>query len=40
MPTYGTPAVQLVSGSGSRVTDTEGREYVDLLAGIAVNALG
>ena len=40
MPTYGTPAVQLVSGSGSRVTDSEGREYVDVLAGIAVNALG
>lgn len=40
MPTYGTPAVELVSGSGARVTDSEGREYIDLLAGIAVNALG
>ncbi|MEJ6548586.1 acetylornithine transaminase [Corynebacterium sp. USCH3] len=40
MPTYGTPAVELVSGHGARVTDSEGREYIDLLAGIAVNALG
>lgn len=40
MPTYGTPAVNLVSGKGSRVTDSDGREYIDLLAGIAVNALG
>lgn len=40
MPTYGTPAIELVSGKGSRVTDSEGREYIDLLAGIAVNALG
>ena len=40
MPTYGTPAIELVSGKGSRVTDSDGREYIDLLAGIAVNALG
>lgn len=40
MPTYGTPAVELVSGNGARVTDSEGQEYIDLLAGIAVNALG
>ncbi len=40
MPTYGTPAVNLVSGKGSRVTDSDGKEYIDLLAGIAVNALG
>lgn len=40
MPTYGTPAIELVSGSGSRVTDAEGREYIDLLSGIAVNVLG
>jgi acetylornithine aminotransferase len=30
----------LVRGSGSRVWDDEGNEYLDLLAGIAVNALG
>ncbi|MDN6439683.1 MAG: acetylornithine transaminase [Corynebacterium nuruki] len=40
MPTYGTPAIELVSGKGSRVTDSDGKEYIDLLAGIAVNALG
>ena len=40
MDNYGTPAMTLVRGSGARVWDAEGREYVDLLAGIAVNALG
>ncbi|MDO7881751.1 acetylornithine transaminase [Antiquaquibacter soli] len=34
------PAVQLVRGAGARVWDSEGREYLDFLAGIAVNALG
>lgn len=29
-----------VKGLGSRVWDTEGREYIDLAGGIAVNALG
>jgi acetylornithine aminotransferase len=37
---YGTPPITLVSGRGSWVTDDAGREYLDLLAGIAVNALG
>lgn len=40
MDNYGTPPIALVRGSGARVWDAEGREYVDLLAGIAVNALG
>ncbi|MQA80794.1 MAG: acetylornithine transaminase [Streptosporangiales bacterium] len=40
MPTYGTPPVALVEGSGARVRDADGREYVDLIAGIAVSALG
>ncbi|ODR08329.1 acetylornithine aminotransferase [Mycolicibacillus koreensis] len=40
MPNYGTPALSLVSGDGAVVTDTAGTEYVDLLAGIAVNVLG
>ena len=40
MDNYGTPMVTLVRGSGARVWDAEGREYIDLLAGIAVNALG
>lgn len=40
MDNYGTPAMALVRGTGARVWDADGREYVDLLAGIAVNALG
>lgn len=38
--TYGTPPRELVSGRGTIVTDAEGNEYLDLLSGIAVNALG
>lgn len=37
---YGTPKIALVRGSGAQVWDDQGREYLDLLAGIAVNALG
>ena len=40
MNTFGPPALALVRGSGAHVWDAEGKEYVDLLAGIAVNALG
>ncbi|MEU3454334.1 acetylornithine transaminase [Micromonospora sp. NPDC006766] len=40
MNNYGTPPLALVSGSGAVVVDEAGREYVDLLGGIAVNALG
>lgn len=40
MNTYGVPRVALVKGEGAVVTDADGREYVDLLAGIAVNILG
>lgn len=40
MDNYGTPALTLVRGRGTRVWDADGREYLDLLAGIAVNALG
>lgn len=40
MNTYGTPPVELVSGEGSVVTDADGKDYLDLLAGIAVNSLG
>jgi len=40
MGTYGTPSLALVGGQGAVVTDDSGRSYVDLLAGIAVNALG
>lgn len=37
---YGTPPVALASGQGAVVTDVDGNEYVDLLAGIAVSSLG
>jgi acetylornithine/N-succinyldiaminopimelate aminotransferase len=40
MGTYGTPQRVLVRGEGCYVWDAEGRRYLDLLAGIAVNALG
>ena len=40
MDTYGTPAVALVSGQGAHVRDADGRDYLDLVAGIAVNVLG
>ncbi len=40
MPNYGVPPVALVRGEGCRVWDADGREYTDLLAGIAVSALG
>jgi acetylornithine aminotransferase len=40
MQNYGTPAIALVSGSGCRVTDADGRDYLDLVAGIAVSSLG
>ena len=40
MDNYGTPPIMLVRGSGSRVWDDEGGEYIDLIAGIAVNAIG
>ena len=38
--TYARFPVALVSGHGSRVTDTEGKEYIDLGSGIAVTAFG
>ena len=40
MRNYGTPPLELVSGRGAIVTDTDGKSYLDLLAGIAVNSLG
>lgn len=40
MNTFGPPALALVRGRGARVWDADGTEYVDLLGGIAVNALG
>lgn len=40
MNNFGVPPVELVSGVGAVVTDAGGRDYLDLLGGIAVNALG
>ncbi len=40
MNNYGTPPLTIVSGEGTHVTDSDGKVYLDLLAGIAVNALG
>ncbi|MCF2135448.1 aminotransferase class III-fold pyridoxal phosphate-dependent enzyme, partial [Mycetohabitans sp. B3] len=40
MNNYGTPPVALASGEGAVVTDVDGKNYVDLLGGIAVNILG
>ena len=40
MDSYGTPTLALVKGAGAVVTDDAGRDYVDLVGGIAVNALG
>ncbi len=38
--TYGRIPLALVKGQGSRVWDAEGREYLDLVSGIAVCSLG
>jgi acetylornithine/N-succinyldiaminopimelate aminotransferase len=40
MNTFGTPQRVLVRGEGCYVWDADGTRYLDLLAGIAVNALG
>jgi acetylornithine/N-succinyldiaminopimelate aminotransferase len=38
--TYARTAFHPVEGKGARITDADGREYWDLLGGIAVNVLG
>jgi acetylornithine aminotransferase len=40
MPTFGRLPIAIARGQGCRVWDTEGRSYLDALAGIAVNTLG
>src|SRR4051812_20728057 len=37
---YGTPSLSLIRGEGCRVWDADGRDYLDLVAGIAVSSLG
>jgi acetylornithine/N-succinyldiaminopimelate aminotransferase len=39
-PTYARYPVEFVSGSGCTLRDSEGNEYLDFLAGIAVNNVG
>ena len=40
MNTFGTPKTVLTRGAGCFVWDEDGHQYLDLLGGIAVNALG
>lgn len=37
---YAAPAIALIEGRGCRVTDDQGKEYLDFTSGIAVNSLG
>jgi acetylornithine/N-succinyldiaminopimelate aminotransferase len=40
MDNYGTPPIALVRGEGAYVWDADGNRLLDLVGGIAVNALG
>src|SRR5262249_6894704 len=40
MPNYGVPPLAISRGQGCLVRDADGREYLDLIAGIAVSSLG
>ena len=40
MNNYGLPPMALASGDGAVVTDVDGKSYLDMLGGIAVNVLG
>ena len=40
MHTYAEPPVTFVRGEGSRLYDTDGKEYLDFLSGLAVTSLG
>lgn len=40
LPIFGMPRLDLVRGEGAYVWDSEGKRYLDLLAGIAVNSIG
>src|ERR1700735_4640721 len=40
MPNYGLPPVAISRGAGCLVWDPDGRQYLDLIAGIAVSSLG
>ncbi len=38
--TYAPPALKLIAGNGAVLTADDGRDYLDFISGIAVNALG
>ncbi len=40
MNTYGERVISIVRGKGTKVWDSHGKEYLDLIAGIAVSTLG
>lgn len=40
LPTYKRFPLAFIKGSGSRLWDADGNEYIDMLAGIAVNSVG
>ncbi|MGW2832906.1 acetylornithine transaminase [Streptomyces sp. NPDC001286] len=40
MNNYGTPLLPLVRGEGTKLWDADGKQYLDFVGGIAVNALG
>lgn len=40
LPTFNRYPLTFIRGKGSRIWDVEGKEYIDLLAGIAVNSVG
>ena len=40
MPVFGPPAIMFERGSGTQLWDTDGKRYLDFLAGIAVTSLG
>lgn len=40
VPTYGRGGAPMVSGHGCTLVDGDGKEYIDFVSGIAVNALG
>lgn len=40
MPTFGRKSVELVAGKGMELVDSEGKTYLDFIAGIGVDSLG
>ena len=40
LPTYARAGLEFVKGEGSWLTEADGRQFLDLASGIAVNSLG